>query len=437
MFFAESGSTCTLRNMIFFFKPYRLLLISLFTLLVLSACSKKNKPSADNPEDESSATGEKYGGGKESFDLAEFKNQPICPGLVYIEGGKTTLGVLQEDFLFENDQIERTVTVKSFYMDETEVANVHWKEYMFYLKRDSSEEIYNAAVPDTSCWSRALSFNDAYVDHYFSYPGFRFYPVVGVSWKQVIGFCAWRTEMVKMKLSGKSPAASGPKDSWRKQNFYQNTDAVKPKEEEKVEKPKNNQEQNSNEIPGYRLPTEDEWEYAAMAVIDVWAKDENSQKRIYPWDGTNIRNPHNKKRGIFLANFKRGRGDYAGIAGQMNDGAMITDYIYAYPPNDFGLYNMSGNVNEWVYDKYKPKLLDKDPSIDPNAPAEENPENEEEKDDEYYTLLGSDVRVYKGGSWKDVAFWLTPGSRRFLEEDSSTATIGFRCAMDKLGGKGK
>lgn len=423
----------------FIFKIYRTLVYLVIFASISTACSKKSKPTADNPGDESATTGSKYDG-KESFDLDEFKEQPICPGLVYIEGGKTTLGVLQEDFLFENDQIERTVSVKSFYMDETEVANVHWKEYLFYCRRDSSEEVYKAAIPDTSCWSRALSFNDAYVDHYFSYPGFRFYPVVGVSWKQVVGFCSWRTEMVKMKLSGKSPAESGAnRDSWRKQNFTQNSDAVKPTEEQKksaaTQTTTNTVEQKAVDIPEYRLPTEDEWEYAAMAIIDVWAKDENSQKRIYPWDGTNLRNPHNKKRGIFLANFKRGRGDYAGIAGKMNDGAMITDYIYAYPPNDFGLYNMSGNVNEWVYDKYKPKLSDKDPSQDPNAPVD--PEAEEEKDDEHYTLLGSDVRVYKGGSWKDVAFWLTPGSRRFLEEDSSTATIGFRCAMDKLGGKGK
>lgn len=419
--------------MISLIKTYRILLFLVFAFVAVLSCSKKSKPTSDDPNAESEATGSKYNG-EETFELSEFKDQPICPGLIYIEGGKATLGVIQEDFLFENDQIERTVSVKSFYMDETEVANIHWHEYLFYIHRDSSEEIYRAAIPDTTCWSRALSFNDAYVEHYFSYPGFRFYPVVGVSWKQVIGFCAWRSEMVRMKLSGKSPAASGGGDSWRKENFYSNKDAVKPKEEAPKPKETNTQEQKEYDIPDYRLPTEDEWEYAAMAIIDVWAKDENSQKRIYPWDGTNLRNPHNKKFGIFLANFKRGRGDYAGIAGKMNDGAMITDYVYAYPPNDFGLYNMSGNVNEWVYDKYKPRLSDKEVA-DPAMLAD--PENEEEKDDEYYTLLGTDVRVYKGGSWKDVAYWLTPGSRRFLEEDSSTATIGFRCAMDKLGQKGK
>lgn len=415
------------------FRKYRYFVFLVFVATSLLSCSKKSKPTSDDPSAESEATGSKYDG-KETFELSEFKNQPICPGMIYIEGGKATLGVIQEDFLFDNDQIERTVSVKSFYMDETEVANIHWKEYLFYVKRDSAEEVYHAALPDTTCWSRALAFNDAYVDHYFSYPGFRFYPVVGVSWKQVIGFCNWRTEMVKMKLSGKSPAASGKNDSWRKENFYANKDAVKPKEEEPEKKKETGGEQKESDIPDYRLPTEDEWEYAAMAIIDVWAKDENSQKRIYPWDGTNLRNPHNKKFGVFLANFKRGRGDYAGIAGKMNDGAMITDYVYAYPPNDFGLYNMSGNVNEWVYDKYKPRLTDKDVA-DPAMMSET--ENEEDKEDEYFTLLGSDVRVYKGGSWKDVAYWLTPGSRRFLEEDSSTATIGFRCAMDKLGGKDK
>ena len=78
------------------------------------------------------------------------------------------------------------------------------------------------------------------------------------------------------------------------------------------------------------------------------------EKRIYPWDGKSTRNAYGRKQGQFLANFKRGRGDYAGIAGSLNDGAMITEYIYSYPPNDYGLYNMAGNVNEWVQDVYRP-----------------------------------------------------------------------------------
>ena len=149
--------------------------------------------------------------------------------------------------------------------------------------------------------------------------------------------------------------------------------------------------------------------------------------------------------GYFLANFKRGRGDYAGIAGKLNDGAMITQYIYEYPPNDFGLYNMAGNVNEWVFDVYRPlsfqDMEDLNPvrrsaedlagrsTIDPNL---DDPASG--YDYSFFNSLISDKsRVYKGGSWKDIAYWLSPGTRRFMEQDSATATIGFRCAMIRAG----
>jgi formylglycine-generating enzyme len=137
--------------------------------------------------------------------------------------------------------------------------------------------------------------------------------------------------------------------------------------------------------------------------------------------------------GFFLANFKRGRGEYAGIAGKLNDGAMITDYIYASPPNDFGLYNMAGNVSEWVYDVYRP-LSQQD--VDDLNPLRRDGYLDAAKDYDvkgYQSLIDDHSRVYKGGSWKDVAYWMSPGTRRYLEEDSCTATIGFRCAMIRAG----
>ena len=216
--------------------------------------------------------------------------------------------------------------------------------------------------------------------------------------------------------------------------------------------------------PAYRLPTEAEWEYAAQAMIGTqWLEEMQTHQRLYPWDGHALRNPYGKQMGYFLANFKRGRGDYGGIAGRLNDGALITSYIYEYPPNDYGLYNMAGNVSEWVMDIYRPlshqdfddlNPIRRDDFIDSNdeyrnrykkemrdstislpdgtaktikvATYTKNPQG-------FISLVSDKVRVYKGGSWKDVAYWMSPGTRRFLDEDSSTATIGFRCAMIRAG----
>ena len=188
-------------------------------------------------------------------------------------------------------------------------------------------------------------------------------------------------------------------------------------------------------LPDYRLPTEAEWEYAAKALIGTQYVDENqSNQRIYPWDGSSVRNPKKgRKQGQMLSNFKRGRGDYAGIAGRSNDGAIITEQIYAYPANDFGLYNMAGNVNEWVYDVYRPLSFQVENDLNPirrNGYLDEA-KNYDKKNNN--SIIDDKLRVFKGGSWSDVAYWLAPGTRRFLDQDSATATIGFRCAMIGVG----
>jgi gliding motility-associated lipoprotein GldJ len=208
-------------------------------------------------------------------------------------------------------------------------------------------------------------------------------------------------------------------------------------------------------VPNYRLPTEAEWEYAAQALIGTqWLEELQTHQRIYPWDGHALRNPYGKQMGTFLANFKRGRGDYAGIAGRLNDGALITSYIYEYPPNDYGLYNMAGNVSEWVMDVYRPlsyqdfddlNPIRRDDFLDDNDSYRNRYSKTKDstnhvtydkngRDPQTFLSLVSDkARVYKGGSWKDVAYWMSPGTRRFLDEDSATATIGFRCAMIRAG----
>jgi gliding motility-associated lipoprotein GldJ len=381
----------------------------LFSVLILATACKKDKfPTAANPGKESTATGMAYNE-DDGFQVPDFEGQPAGPNLVFIEGGRFVMGSSEEDVLNSRDNIERTVSIQSFFMDETEIANIHWLEYLYYIQKDSSEEFYQSALPDTTVWAQELAFNDSYVDHYLRYPGFRYFPVVGVSWVQAVDFSNWRTDVVNRKLAedaGVEPPADGGRIAL----------------------------ESGVVLPNYRLPSEAEWEYAAQALIGTQYLDENqTNKRIYPWDGHALRNPYGKQMGTFLANFKRGRGDYAGIAGKLNDGALITEQVYAYPPNDFGLYQMAGNVNEWVFDVYRPlsyqdfddlNPLRRNGFLDPSEKYDKKNSN---------SLIDDEVRVYKGGSWKDVAYWMSPGTRRYLEQDSATATIGFRCAMINAG----
>jgi len=405
----------------------------LIVLLAATSCSKNKKPTSLKPGKTSSKTGLAYNG-KDGFEVKQYKALPAGPDLVYIEGGRFTMGSLEEDVMSRRDNPKRTVSIQSFYMDQTEVANVHYLEYLNAVQRDSSEEFYSKALPDTNVWYNELSFNDSYVTMYLRHPGFRLYPVVGVSWVQANDYCAWRTNAVSQanNTAGAAAASGGKK---RGLSF-----GKKKKEAAQAEAVASTQAapqlriESGYVMPPYRLPTEAEFEYAAIAMIGTQYSDENqSNARIYPWDGSTMRQPRGRKQGTMLANFKRGPGDYAGIAGKSNDGAIITQEIRSYPANDNGLYDMAGNVSEWVYDVYRP--LSNSDVNDLNSFRRDGYQDEAKSYDtkNNNSLVTDNLRVYKGGSWADVAYWLSPGTRRYMDQDSATAMVGFRCAMIATG----
>jgi len=334
--------------------------IILTALTLFSSCSDKNI---------SSKTGWKYNDIRNGgFEVNTSYNQETGPGLVFIEGGTFTMGRIDEDLLFDWDNPPRRVTVSSFYMDETEITNTDYLEYLYWLKRVFLNtdpvlysKVYNDALPDTLVWRNRLAYNEPFVDYYFRHPAYANYPVVGVSWLQANEYCKWRTDRVNENILIQKGILSSDPNQQGRENFTtgaylagQYEGAVRknlPSLDPNVDERKVRME-DGYLLPRYRLPTEAEWEFAALAVI---SDGENiSDRRLFPWRGNNIRNNQKKNYGQIMANNVRGRGDMMGVSGALNDNAGITAPVKSYWPNDFGLYDMAGNVNEWVLDVYRP-----------------------------------------------------------------------------------
>ena len=549
---------------------FKVLLV--LALAVASTSCKKSSSSKNS----SRATGWEINSREGGFQYnTDFKEQETSPGLVFVEGGTFTKGRVQDDVMHDWNNTPNQQHVQSFYMDETEVTNAMYKEYLDWIKRvyppsdENFRAIYHGALPDTLVWRNRLGFNEVMTENYLRHPGYGEYPVVGVSWIQAVEFANWRSDRVNeynLEKAGYLKRDAKVVDVNSEQTFstdtYINAPSLTYGGNEEIINAEGRGRRNvqvdadGNESgiyatretgiisPKYRLPTETEWEYAALGLSEIRSYNLYRGRKKYPWDGQYTRSGKRKIRGDQMANFKQGKGDYGGIAGWSDDGADITNAVKSYDPNDYGLYDMAGNVAEWVADVYRPIIddefndfnyyrgnvytknaLNEDGTVKVvtsddivydtlsngkviarnlpgeilQVPVDENEtylranfdksdeinfrdgdkrssryfesfNDDEELDGEASSttrkmynspkhnisrdslgniireydkgnnrtsLINDEVRVYKGGSWKDREYWLDPAQRRYFPQDMATDYIGFRCAMSRVGSKSK